>query len=63
MLCCTYYQAVDQLFSTLSGWSILKKIETLTTEDMADTREAQPITFLVEVSNLAFIGIVAALEV
>jgi hypothetical protein len=40
---------VDQLFIALSGWSILNKIATLDTEEMIETREAQPITFLVEV--------------
>jgi hypothetical protein len=42
-------QRVDALFSSLSGWSVLDKVQKLSTAEMCDTMYAQPITFLVQV--------------
>lgn len=42
-------KAVDKLFKSKTGWSILEKINTLTQDEMVDTIYAQPVTFLVQV--------------
>jgi malonyl CoA-acyl carrier protein transacylase len=45
-------QAVDRQFAALARWSLLDKIATLSTDDMLETKFAQPITFLVQVALL-----------
>jgi acyl transferase domain-containing protein len=45
----TGMQRVDALFSSLSGWSVLDKVQKLSTTEMCDTMYAQPITLLVQV--------------
>jgi len=42
-------KAADKIFKDLSGWSILEKNESLSTDEMRDTIYAQPISFLVQV--------------
>ena len=44
---------MDKQFTALAGWSLLEKINTLSTDDMRETKFAQPITFLVHVSSRA----------
>jgi len=44
-------EKVDAVFKSLSGWSILRKLHQLTTEEMRATLYAQPITFLLQVKQ------------
>lgn len=55
MACCSQAcKEVDDLFKALSGWSILETAASLSTEELRETKYAQPLTFMVQVGLVAF---------